>query len=214
MLLSKTKIISIICIIFYSIGFITCQKSENKNVAPKNPDSSNVNQEINIEQAKNMLGKNISIVERGKFVNDSLKEIVAGIEYNSGTTWGIKFALLSGVNNNIKKNFETNLLKGSFKECLVKKANFDSVGYSLIYYNSRDYFMGSGGGEIFSYLIDFAKQQVYTAHFFTVPNKPVSLYLSPNVSNNAIRNFLISGFKKDYPELKLVNKDYNLEDIF
>lgn len=210
----KIKAINITCIILCSIIFITCKKSENKNVATINPDTTVVKQEINIEKARTFVGKNISVIERGKFVSDSLKEIAAGTESTGGSTWGIKFTLLSGVNDNIKKIFETDLLKGSFKECLVQKVNFPNVTYSLVYYNSRDYFMGSGGGEIFSYLIDFSKQQVYTAHFFTVPNKPVSLYLSSNVKDPDIRNFLISKYKKDYPELKLVNKDYNLEDIF
>ncbi len=29
--------------------------------------------------------------------------------------------------------------------------------YDLIYYNSLDYFLGSGGGEVYSYIIDFNK---------------------------------------------------------
>jgi hypothetical protein len=39
----------------------------------------------------------------------------------------------------------------------------------------------------------------------------VSLYLSDNVTPE-IKNFFVSIFNKDYPNLKIVNKDVDLDD--
>jgi hypothetical protein len=86
--------------------------------------------------------------------------------------------------------------------------------YEMIYYDSQDYFMGSGGGEVFTYIIDLNDRSAYYAHFYTTPDKPVSLYLSPNVIKPGIRDFLIKNFQKDYPSLQIVNKDIDLDKTF
>jgi hypothetical protein len=212
-LLSKIKAINIFILIAVFISFVSCEKHENKNVAkPANPQT-NTRPEISIDQVKKILGNNVIFIERGRFATDSSREIIAGKEFNSAKEFGIKFFLLDDYDDTLKVVYQTDLLAGSFKDCLVNKFKINNLGYNLIYYNSRDYFMGSGGGEIYSYLIDFSKHQVYLAHFFTVPDKPVSLYISPNTEDPEIRNFLINKYKRDYPDLKIVNKDYKLEDI-
>ena len=72
--------------------------------------------------------------------------------------------------------------------------------------------MGSGGGEIFTYIIDLNKRAVYYAHFFIIPDKPVSLFLSENITPE-IREFFVRHFQKDYPKLHIVGKDINLENV-
>jgi hypothetical protein len=197
-----------------TISINSCEKHDNENVEKQAVHKTNASSEITINDVKSVLGNNVIRIEKGLFVVDSSAEIVAGTEFNSNKEFGIKFTLLRVSNNSLQKGYQTDLLAGSFKDALVEKIKIKNLGYNLIYYNSQDYFMGSGGGEIYSCIIDFSKQQVYLAHFFTVPNKPVSLYISPNTSDPEIRDFLVNKFKKDYPELKIVNKDYKLEDIF
>jgi len=99
------------------------------------------------------------------------------------------------------------LLDGSFKQGFIDKIKFSSFDTELIYYNSRDYYLGSGGGEIFSYIIDFEAKQVYYAHLVIEPSTSVSLFISENTGNKEIRNFFVLTFKKDYPNLKLVDDD-------
>ena len=106
--------------------------------------------------------------------------------------------------------FQTNLLKGSFKESLTKKIKFPAYDYELIYYNSQDYFLGSGGGEIFSYIINFKNQKTFYAHLFLEKEK-ISLFLSNNIDNSEIKNFFIANFKRDYPNLQIVSKDVNID---
>ena len=140
-----------------------------------------------------------------------LQEIAAGIELTENNNWGIKFVLLEVVDNQLKKTYETELLAGSFKGSLVKKIKFSNIKYDLIYYNSQDYFWGSGGGEVFAYVINLGDNKTYYTHLFSESRKPAELFLSKNIADPELRKFFISNFKKDYPDLKLASEDVSLE---
>ena len=113
--------------------------------------------------------------------------------------------------NQLVKKYETSLLDGSFKESLVRKIKFPKFKYELIYYNSQDYFWGSGGGEVFAYIINYAKKETFYAHLFSESRKQVELFLSKNITEPDLKKFFISSFKKDYPELKFTSDDVSLE---
>ena len=164
------------------------------------------------EETSKILGENTQVTFTGLFDNDKTAKIVAGTEVNTENAWGIRFSLIKRNDNKLTKSFQTKLLEGSFKECLVNKIKFPFFDYELIYYNSRDYYMGSGGGEVFSYIIDFDKKETYYAHLVVEPEKPVYLYLSDNVISPEIKNFFVGNFKRDYPSPTLVSKDIDLED--
>ena len=163
-----------------------------------------------LHEAKNALGENTKTAHLGRFESNVENEVVAGTEINTKDEWGIKFALLKITNNDLKKIYETDLLDGSFNSSLVSKIKLPSTGYELIYYNSQGYFLGSGGGEIFSYLIDFNVRKIFYAHLVIEP-KEISLYISDNIENPDIKNFFINNFKKDYPSLTLVSKDIEID---
>ena len=87
-----------------------------------------------------------------------------------------RFYLLKLKGDDLVKISQTDLLQGSFKGSLCNKIKFPSFDHELIYYNSRDYFLGSGGGEIFSYIINFQENKTYYAHLVADENKPAVLY--------------------------------------
>jgi hypothetical protein len=93
----------------------------------------------------------------------------------------------------------------------VRKEKLPSENYDMVYYNSLDYYLGSGGGEVFSYLVDFKNRQTYYAHLFTEQGRNISLFLSENATPD-IKNFFLNLFKKDYRNLKIVNKDVDLDE--
>jgi hypothetical protein len=192
----------LICII------LSCSDKKNDNQKPifSFADSVIVNAE-----AKKLLGENLKFVFTGNFDEDSLQEIAAGIELTENNNWGIKFFLLKFKDGQLQKTYESELLDGSFKDCLVKKIKFPNLNYDLIYYNSQDYFWGSGGGEVFAYVINFAEQKTFYAHLFSESRKPAELFLSKNINEPDLRKFFISNFKKDYPGLKLASEDVSLE---
>ncbi|MCU7490638.1 MAG: hypothetical protein HF312_05940 [Ignavibacteria bacterium] len=214
---SKIKFLLVLALSSLSIIITSCEKKEAPKpvVSVVTPDSAKkIDRKFAEERVRQILGTKVSFFEEGKFQEDSSPGIAAGTEKNGKTEWGIKFFYFKKANNDLSKTFETPLLKGSFTESLIKKIKLGNADYEMIYYDSQAYFMGSGGGEIFNYIVDFNKNQVYYAHFFSVEKKPTSLYLSPNTNVKEIRDFFIRHFQRDYPELRIVEKDYNLEDIF
>jgi len=162
-------------------------------------------------ETKKILGDKLKFILIGNFDKDSLQEIAAGIELNENNVWGIKFVLLELQDNQLVKKYETSLLDGSFKESLVKKIKFPKFKHEVIYYNSEDYFWGSGGGEVFAYIINLAENETFYAHLFSESRRPVELFLSKNITEPDLKKFFISSFKKDYPELKLTSDDVSLE---
>lgn len=201
MLLNKIIICILISLFFYSCA-------EKKDEAPPLKDYDNP--AVALDEAKNILGENTKFAYNGVFDKDTAIELAAGTEISNKDVWGIKFQLLKQKDNKFQKVFESDLLNGSFKGSITKKIKFPAFDYELVYYNSSDYFLGSGVGEVFSYIIDFKERKIYYAHL--IQSKGISLFLSKNMENSNIKDFYISLFRKDYPELKLVTEDINLMD--
>ena len=164
------------------------------------------NPQLVLKTAKDLIGENISFTSAGHFESDSIKSIVAGVEINDENNWGIKFYLISWADGEFKLKYSTNLLEGSFIQCLVDKIKFSDIETELIYYNSKNYFLGNAGGEIYSHIIDLKKLRTYSAHLSVISSGRVSLDLSENIDNAMIKNFFVSYFRKDYPNLRLIER--------
>ncbi len=166
------------------------------------------NPQLVLKTAKDLIGENISFTSAGHFESDSVKSIVAGVEINEQNNWGIKFHLISWDNGEFKVKYSTALLEGSFIQCLVDKIKFSDIDNELIYYNSKNYFLGNAGGDIFSHIIDLKKLKTYSAHLSVVSSGRVALDLSENIENAMIKNFFVSYFRKDYPSLRLIERAF------
>jgi len=164
------------------------------------------NEQLVAKTAKDLVGQNISFVTAGNFESDTLKSIVAGTEVSENNVYGIKFYLISWVDGEFQIKFSTNVLNGSFIQCMVNKIKFSDFNTELIYYNSKSYFMGNASGDVYSHVIDFKKLKVYSAHLSVISEGRVSLELSDNIDNPMLKNFFISYFRRDYPNLRLVEK--------
>jgi hypothetical protein len=162
-------------------------------------------------QTKSLLGKDTKVAFKGRFDRDSVIEVIGGTEIANNKEWGIRFYLLKLNEGNLSKTWNTDLLPGSFKNSLCNKIKFPSFGHELIYYNSKDFYLGSGGGEVFSYIINFTEKKTYSAHLVIDSGKPAALFVSPNIDVPEIRSFFVSIFKKDYPALTMISKDIQLQ---
>lgn len=202
MLLSKNILPGIL--FFTIILFISC--GEKKETAPVREDSAAL-----INDVKTVLGDDVQVAYTGLFDNDNDELIAAGMEINTKDTWGIKFFMLKKEDNSLKKVFETGILDGSFKSSATAKLKLPSYNYEMLYYNSLDYFIGSGGGEVFSYIINLSGKEVYYAHL-VIEGKQISLFLSENIEDDEVKNFFINIFRKDYPEFTVVDKDIRLDN--
>lgn len=209
--MTYTKKIFIAAFVFVSIILISsCKKSDEKIEDNKTKlvslDSAAVNNGI-----KKLLNDKQKFILKGNYDSDSSNEYASGIEVNEGNNWGIKFVLLKIKNNQVQKVYESKLLDGSFSSSVVKKMRFVNSKNDVLYYNSQDYFLGSGGGEVFSYIIDFSKDEIYYAHLFSEYQKTPELFLSKNMTDSEQRSFFISNFKNDFPNLKLSSEDVSLD---
>jgi hypothetical protein len=173
---------------------------------------------INYENKKEVLdivnkycNSKAAIAVGGMFDERGKQYIAYGVEYENSEEWGIKFSFVEKSGEEFSLIYETELLEGSFKESLVDKIKLVSDDYDLLYYNSQGYFIGTGGGEIFSYLIDMEKKQVYYAHLAAESNSSVYLYISDNTESKELINFFTLSFKKDYPGLQIVSDDIVLD---
>ncbi len=173
---------------------------------------------INYENKKEVLdivnkycNSKAAIAVGGMFDERGKQYIAYGVEYENSEEWGIKFLFVEKSGEEFNLIYETELLEGSFKESFVDKIKLVSDDYDLLYYNSQGYFIGTGGGEIFSYLIDMEKKQVYYAHLAAESNSSVYLYISDNTESKELINFFTLSFKKDYPGLQIVSDDIVLD---
>mgnify|MGYP003428758445 FL=1 len=164
-----------------------------------------------LDIVKKHYNKETQVAFGGLFDETGKQYIAAGYEINNSDEWGIKFEFLEKSGNEFNSKYETELLDGSFKESFVDKIQFSSIDYDLVYYNSQGYFMGSGGGEVFSYIVDFENKQVYYAHLVVEPGSSTSLFISENTQNKELINFFTLTFKKDHPTLKIVEDDIVVE---
>ncbi len=210
--LIKKSILPLLCCVMV-FHFFACDKKNDKpvNLAVSADSAAKIDRQILFNYAKKVVSDDVKDIEYGVFEKDSSKGLIAGREFMSSKEWGIRFYYFKFVNNNPQKVFETPLLKGSLNESLLKRFKLANYNYELFYYDSQDYFLGSGGGEIFSYLVDISTKEIFYAHFFTVADRPLSLYLSPNINRNEIREFFIKNFQRDYPNLMVVNRDFDLD---
>lgn len=184
-----------------ALTFSACKKS---NEPP--PHNLFENEHMILQTAKDLIGENISFTSAGYFDSDSVKSIVAGTEISEKNTWGIKFYLISWIEGEFRIKYETGLLDGSFVQCLVDKIKFSDSGSELIYYNSKNYFLGTGGGDVYSHIINLKSQKVYSAHLSVISEGRISLELSDNIDKPMIKNFFVSYFRRDYPNLRVVEK--------
>ena len=164
------------------------------------------NEQLVQKTAKDLVGENISFTTAGFFETDSVKSIVAGVEVSEKNDWGIKFYLISWMEGEFKIKYQTGLLNGSFVQCLVNKIKFSDYDNELVYYNSKSYFLGNAGGDVYSHVIDLKRLKTYSAHLSVISEGRISLDLSQNIDDPMIKNFFVSYFRRDYPNLRLVER--------
>ncbi|HPI38023.1 MAG TPA: hypothetical protein PK397_08785 [Ignavibacteriaceae bacterium] len=184
-----------------------CENVFNSKNPHSKPDFNDPEELLNF--AKQEVGDSVEAVVYDFFDVDSVRKVAVGIEVLNDEEWGIRFAFYKEYKDTLLLVYKTELLDGSMNESEFKAVKIDK-DYNYLYYNSKSYFLGSGGGEIMAYLVDLPDRQVYYSHLFMIPNKPVSLYLSKNIKQDSIKDYFIALFKNDYPELKIVSTDVKL----
>lgn len=196
-------------LLFILFTFILFSCGENKNHETSPVDDANDPAAV-LKAAKNVYGKNVLSVLTGNYT-DTTTQFAVMTETITADVWGINFNLMKKNSSVYESVYGTDILPGSFKESELKNMRLPGFDYDFVYYNSLDYFMGSGGGEIFSYIIDFKNRQTFYAHLVVEAGNPVSLFISGNTEAASIKDFFINTFKNDHPSLVLIDEDVELE---
>ena len=196
MLLNKLKYPFIVLLIFLTV-------SCNKGYEPP-PHNLFEDQRQVMQVAKETVSERVTFAASGYFESDSVKSICAGVEETSNNQFGIKFSLVSWKEGEFVHQYTSGLLDGSFDGCIVDKIKFSDIPNELIYYNSKSYFMGSGGGEVFLHVIDLNKRKVYSAHLIAASHGSATVELSDNIDIPMLRTFFVSYFRRDYPSLRVI----------
>jgi hypothetical protein len=144
----------------------------------------------------------------GEFKVRELNLTAVILEENSGTEFGIRFLLVHLAADSVIVDYVSNILDGSVTDAVIEKVRLSGSNYEQLYYYSAGYFMGSGGGEAFAYVIDFNLSKVSMAHVYISRDKSPKLFISATVQNKEVREFFIKKFRADFPDLELVSRDY------
>jgi hypothetical protein len=198
LLLNNTyKIIGILLTLLF---LTSCGKKDSKPV--------NYNDMRAIKNlAAQLIDKEIKFVTSGNFSSEETISIVAGTEVSGKNQWGISFSLIEKIDDEFIVVYDTGILEGSFNNSIVDKMKLSSFKGEMIYYNSKDFYLGTGGGDVFLYIINFSKKEIYYAHLIVQKSAGVLLYLSENIEDPMIRKFFIRYFKKDYSALRIIKSD-------
>lgn len=203
-------------VLFASLAFIfvSCGEKKTDGEPVKLSDvktDSFENPDYLLQETKKVLGQDVKFAAFGNFLSDTSKQVVAGIERINKKEFGIQFALLNNNNGQLTLVYKTPLLDGAFTKSITQKINFPAFNHDLIYYSSKDYFLGNVEGEVFSNIIDFNSKDNFYAHLFFKSGKKASLFLSQSVKLPEIKEFFLRNFKNDFPDLKIVTKDQKLD---
>ena len=197
-------LLSIVVIIF----FAGCEK-KNENQEPQAAFKTD-NERI-IEFVNNRYHcKEVKVLNGSFKPNCNLFAVV--YEVNSGTEFGIKFILAHIASDSVIVDYNSDLFDGAVNQSIFEKTNLPGKGYDAAYYNSAGYFMGSGGGEVFAYVVDFKDAIIASGHIFISGESGPKLYIPATVKDKITRDALIKKIKNDFPEIKPVSQDVKFVD--
>ena len=165
-----------------------------------------------LKKVQEVLGKDVYFAVKGNFDNKNNLEIAAVKEINKIDTAGIQFFLLGLKETDLSVISSTKILRGSLTKSFTNKIEFPFFNYELLYYNSNDYYIGSGGGEQFSYIINLKENETDYSHVVSVSKKLGRIYISKNIKRKEIKNFFLSNAKRDFPNIKVSATDINIDD--
>lgn len=195
--------------IFSLLLFQACD-NKNGNRFPISSELIENNSEL-IVYGKRIYGNSVAIASKGYFRNSEEEDIVFGQEIMNKNDWGIKFILTELEGDTLSEVYSTQLLEGSLKKNSIQTVNVNTLARDLLYYDSRDFFLGNSGGEVFVYLFDFKSQIIYKGHLYILDDGIPNLFLNGNSRNNFADTIITEKMTAMFPALKKTQTDFRFE---
>ena len=199
------------CILLLPFFFFACDKN-NKQDDPLAGKSQVTEEKLITDYIQHSYNGNELKIIKGNFRANESENSAVLFEVNKGPELGIRFILLHVAGDSVSQQFSSSLFDGAVNEAVYEKIRVPGKNYDGVYYNSGSYFMGSGGGEIFSYIVDFSEAKIYTAHLFILKNQVPKLFIPEIVRNTEMGTFFQKKCKIDFPNVQVVSRDYKFVD--
>jgi len=208
LLLNRNKLL---ILIFTTLFFFSGCGKKSEQVNKESEIKKFESKEYLLQKEREVLGDDVGFTVKGNFNNKGKLEVVAAKDINNSTASGIQYFLMGVTGADLSITDSTKILEGSLSHSLINKIKFPFFDYELIYYNSKDYYIGSRGGEQFSYIINFKDNEIYYSHIISIPKRKETIFLSKNITRDEIKNFFISIAMKDFPNIVVSSTDIKLD---
>lgn len=136
------------------------------------------------------------------------ESVIGGRSFNSVKEYGVKFTAFTNKREQVQVHYRTPLLEGQVREGETFFRDFSGIPYKILVYSTGSYFYGNSGGEVFLYLIDFAKKRTYASHYGFDMDNEAKLYIDTRLQNKEMINFITAYFRTDFPPFQVVNRDF------
>jgi hypothetical protein len=184
--------------------FYSCEKS-NQDPAPLAEKLSRIDSlslrfpNLNPKALSVVTGEIITALE-GNFSN--AKDVVYAVLIDDQTKnlCHLKIKFIRKFDTYYQAAYSSPSLEGIKKSFGLEKAILPGLSYQLLYFDSGGYYLGSGGGEIFSYLIDAEMARTYSALLRIGDGNPPQILIPRSCNRIEVRNYFIKKLQGLYPE--------------
>jgi hypothetical protein len=157
-----------------------------------------------LDEASLLLGEDVFYASLDYYTESSEKSLaVISTEVKSKTTYGVKFALIEFKDDIAELKFSTDFLDGIKETSDFGLKEISEINKTFLFYNSGSSFIGSAGGELFLYLFEIKKGELFTFYFIEEYNK-INIELSENLKSEQsilIRDWLFNEAQNIIPEI-------------
>ncbi|MCE1188092.1 MAG: hypothetical protein LWX56_03040 [Ignavibacteria bacterium] len=83
----------------------------------------------------------------------------------------------------------------------------ENSSYDCLYFDSGDYYVGTGGGEVYQFIADARQRIVYRTHFVFSKEQRPGVYFYAECKTEEIRKLFLNHLRNDYPEVTILRTD-------
>ncbi len=196
-------------ILIISIFLVSGCKQSGKNNSPETPSSSIA---VPVDSLLARKFGTTSLRKLSTSLNiDGTNNFAVCFEPKSGKGGGIVLALVGINQDTLTTLFNSSLLDGSVEKTSISLLTDPrDTTNKFAYYDTGDYLLGSGGGEMYIYIISLKFPELVQAHLIITSTAPPKLYIHPNCPGT-IALLIENELRADYPGFQRIKKDRSID---
>jgi hypothetical protein len=148
---------------------------------------------------------------QGHFISTDKDEYAVLFESKLGHDIGVAVSVCTISQNAVAVEYSSPVVDGALKQATFQQVVLPGVSDTALYYDSGDFFMGSGSGEVYVYVIFPKTNTIVKGHLFLTGEAPPRLFVPESTTATAVRTYIFNKFKDQYPGLKFAQKDITID---